>query len=134
MRFQPGGARFALVPQTYDRLKIYDARTGTLTQELTNHEHPITTMEYSRDGRYLITGSSVGEIIIRDGNTGEIQHRLSAHGDAVTSIAVIPKATEWLAPGGCRIWRFGISKLARIGRIRAGGHAAAPIWRLAGQR
>lgn len=99
LRFQPGGARFALVPQTYDGLKIYDARTGTLLQELTDHEHPITAMEYSRDGRYLVTAASDGEIIIRDSNTGAIQHRLSAHQDAVTSIAAFPHSDRLVSAG-----------------------------------
>lgn len=99
LRFQPGGDAFALVPQSYDKLRIYDNASWTLQQELTDHDHPITTMEYSRDGRYLITGATDGEIIIRASNSGEIQHRLSAHQDAVTSIAVYPQSDRLVSAG-----------------------------------
>ncbi len=99
LRFQPGGARFALVAESADRLQIFDTQTWGLILELTEHEHPITAMAYSRDGRYLISGASDGEIIIRDGNTGAIKHRLAAHQDAVTSIAAYPESDRLVSAG-----------------------------------
>ncbi len=98
-RLDTAGGFLALVPASLDRLRIYNARAGELSAELSDHAAAITVLEYSGDGRFLLSGADDGEIIIRDGAAGEPLRRLQAHQAGLTAIALYPAGDAFASAG-----------------------------------
>ena len=90
LRIQPAGAGFAIVPGSRDALRIYAGDTWSRRSDLTDHEGEIAAIAYSSAGDRLISATEAGEIVIRDGFTGEAERRLNGHRGAVTALALSP--------------------------------------------
>ena len=104
--FNPSGAGFALVPSASARLQIYDGASWTMKYEVSDQEASISALAYSADGSQLISAAEDGEIVIRNGETGEAERRLQ-HGEAVSAIALYPGGDRLVSAGkatGLLIW------------------------------
>lgn len=97
--YHPTTDEFAIIPQTFDRVLIYDAQTRALKFELTEHEEPITTLSYSLDGRFLVTASQDGTIIIWSSSSGAPLHRVNRHQGIVNAIAMHPDGQRMITAG-----------------------------------
>lgn len=64
--------------------------TGKITNTLEGHAMPIRSIAFSKDGKYLITGSDDCHVKIYEVNSGELVGTLSGHGSWVVSVAFSP--------------------------------------------
>ena len=87
-RLQPGGRQLAVIPTALDRVQIYDSEDGSLLFEIQDQAGELTALEYSRDGEYLITAASDGELVVRDSDSGAANWRMAAHGGPISALAV----------------------------------------------
>jgi len=70
-RFSPDGRRIATVPDHGYEVRILDAQTGGLLATLKGHEHFIHDVEYSADGRLILTSSEDSTARVWDAETGK---------------------------------------------------------------
>lgn len=99
IELNPEGGDFALIPRTFDRILIFDAESRQVKFELTGHEDDITTLRYSLDGRFLVTASQDGMVMIWSSATGELIHQLERHQGVVNAIAMYPDGQRIVTAG-----------------------------------
>lgn len=61
------------------------------------HDSPINGLAVRADGRFLITGSDDGLVLLWDADSGAVVQRLEGHSAAVHSVAFSPDGTEALS-------------------------------------
>lgn len=64
-----------------DKTRIWDVKTGQLVHTLTGHTFGVNDVQFSPDGRWLVTGSADGTVRIWDAKTGSQRLTLMSHGD-----------------------------------------------------
>ena len=82
--------------------------TGKALQVLRGHAGFIKCVSWSRDGKRLASGSSMGEIVVWNAATGKVLHVMNEKGP-IQCIAWSPDSTQ-LATGGdekiVKLWDF----------------------------
>ncbi len=71
-------------------VRLYDLNEAEANQpaaELREHADWVTAIQFSPDGKYLVSGDRAGGLILRIARTGESLFRLASHKAAVTSIS-----------------------------------------------
>jgi WD40 repeat protein len=58
------------------QIQFWDINTGKLVRNVTGHSFWVSDVEFSADGKWLATAGSKGEVLLRDGASGEILARL----------------------------------------------------------
>lgn len=86
--YSPDGTLLA-APDS-NQLKLYDPVSGELISTLVGHEQDIVSLIFSRDGRYLATGSLDASVRIWEVRTGKLIHVLSGHAAEVGGLAFTP--------------------------------------------
>jgi WD40 repeat protein/transcriptional regulator with XRE-family HTH domain len=113
----PDGSYVAVIPYgspdstaTRDRtIQLYIAESGELLQTLTGHTDSISSVVFSPDGRYLLTGAGPADPTARlwDVKTGEQVRGFNGHSNAISSLAFSPDGKQVLTgslDGTARIW------------------------------
>jgi serine/threonine protein kinase len=69
-------------------VKIWDRQTGTILQNLTDHQDQVYAVVFSPDGQLLVTASQDKTIKIWRVETGELLNTLTGHLEGVRSLAI----------------------------------------------
>ena len=86
---------------------IYDADTGQELNLLTGHTSPVYSVAFSRDGRYLVSGSMDSTVRLWDAETGKHIKTLIGHTHGVYSVAFSTDDYHLASGGGdytARLW------------------------------
>jgi WD40 repeat protein len=116
----PDGRRFAYAH--LKTIRLQDAKTGRMIQELVGHEGYITSISFSPDGKWLLSAATDNRVKIWDVFSGEEFRDLTGHTDGVNA-AVFGPDRAWVASGGndgtIRFWDIqkgqGLATLASFG-------------------
>lgn len=86
--YSPDGALLAACDS--NQLKLYDPESGALISTLSGHEQDVLSVVFSRDGRYLATGSQDTSVRIWDVSSGRSIHILEGHAAEVGGLVFTP--------------------------------------------
>ncbi len=67
-------------------IHLFDATTRTLRRILRGHESYVTSVEFSDDGKYVVSGSGDKTVCVWDVERGELRQRLTGHEGDVNSV------------------------------------------------
>lgn len=88
----PNGKQLAVA--RFQRVEIRDAQTEQLIREISNLPGKVNSVDYSRDGSWLVTGSGVtglyGHAAIWNAETGQLVRAFEGHRDTVYDAVVSP--------------------------------------------
>jgi WD40 repeat protein/tRNA A-37 threonylcarbamoyl transferase component Bud32 len=104
-------------------VRVWDAATGRLVAERTDHESLVTSAAFAPDGRWFVTGSFDGRVAIRDPGTADRRRALD-HGRKVRAVAVSPDGeliAACGATGRVSVWE------AATGRLVYRTEGTAPV-------
>lgn len=99
VQFNPTGDEFAVLARNSDSVQVYDLATRQVKYELQAQDTVVTTLRYSLDGRYLVTGAQDGTVIVWSTANGAPIHRLNRHIGVVNGIAMHPDGTQMVTAG-----------------------------------
>jgi WD40 repeat protein len=91
-------------------VRLYDFASGKLEALLKGHDDVVLGLDFSPDGKRLISSSSDKTAIIWDLTTRQQAHRLSGHSEAVKAVAFSKdgeRAVTGSNDGTLRLWRVG---------------------------
>ena len=71
-------------------VRVGERDTGQEVQKLTGHQHLVTSVAVTPDGRYIVSGSDDKTVRVWERDTGKEVQKLTGHHDWVTSVAVTP--------------------------------------------
>jgi WD40 repeat protein/tetratricopeptide (TPR) repeat protein len=77
LRYSPDGRRIAVVPIDGETANILDAKTGAVIASLVGHSHFINDLEYSNDGRLILTTSEDSTARLWNAETGQLIRSLT---------------------------------------------------------
>ena len=85
VKFSPDGKTFA----SGSRLGVYlwDTDTGELAMELGHHDGLVTALDFSVDGKYLVSGSHDKSIVYWDTKNGKRIRTLKGHEGAISALS-----------------------------------------------
>lgn len=88
------------------KLKVYTLPEGALIQDLSAHPNWVTTVAYSPDGQFLVSGGSDDKVRVWD-RTGKLLFTCADHKGDVTQVKVSPDS-KWIISSGkddvIKIW------------------------------
>jgi WD40 repeat protein len=71
-------------------LTLRNIETGEHIWSFTGHESMVYGLDFSPDGRYVISGDESGDVILWDFETGEELRRFTEHTDGIEQVAFSP--------------------------------------------
>jgi WD40 repeat protein len=71
------------------QIQFWDVKSGELLRKVKGHSFWVSDVEFSPDGRWLATAGSEGEVLLRDGVTGQV--RTEIRGKVKSDKAVWPR-------------------------------------------
>ncbi|MBI5959803.1 MAG: TIR domain-containing protein [Chloroflexi bacterium] len=121
-RSAPGGAMYVVMEGAYEPgdfvVVVYDLTTLQEVDRLSGHTGSVNTVDYSPDGRFLLSGSGhrtldssyqditdperdsdEDEIILWDMTTGDLRRRFEGHTAFVTRVKFLPDGEHFLSAG-----------------------------------
>ena len=109
----PDGARLAVAgwitspEHSGYHIRLYDYRTGALLGLLVGHQDRVSSLAFSGDGHYLISGAHDRTAIIWNPTTREPLHVLKGHKAEILSVAFVPgdRAVTGSYDGTLKLWR-----------------------------
>ena len=104
---------------------IISAETGEVLRTVTGHKNPVTSLDFSADGKLLASSSYDGTVAITTVTTGKPAGQLVGHTSGVNKVRFHPKDQRLLTGSGdnsARIWTPGCQgvHLRRIEGARCG--------------
>jgi WD40 repeat protein len=103
--FSPDGKELAVANELDTAIQIFDPSTGKLRRKITGHESPAVVAVYSKDGKFLASGSKDKTARIWDAASGKELHRFQ-ESEELVDVALSPDgkllATETLR--AVRLW------------------------------
>ncbi|WP_266368005.1 WD40 repeat domain-containing protein [Tellurirhabdus rosea] len=111
-------------------IRIFDAETLTLRQVLTGHTNSVFTVQYSPDGRFLLSGGRDAHLKVWDVAAGYVPiHDIPAHLYAINHLAYSPDGTLFATGSmdkAVKIWDAATFRLLKvIDRARHAGHGTS---------
>ncbi len=103
--YSPDGKQLAVA--SGESIKLYDTATQTVVQSLEGHTKSVTSIQYSPDGKTLVSGSFDKTVRVWDVERGLCERVLEGHTGEVTSIQYSPDGKTVLSGSGdntVRIW------------------------------
>lgn len=101
------GTQVAALVDNENVIGIWDAKSGELIQALAGHVLPVSSVDFSPDGRLLASTGLDGSVTLWDLETGTAKHRMKGHRDWVFR-ANFSEDGRWLVTCGkdrtARIW------------------------------
>ena len=99
MAFSPDGRLLRRRPAMETWPRIWDARTGTLVRTFTGHKDAVTSVQFSPDGKLLLTTSRDHDARIWDVETGKPTVLLRGHFGPVFGASFSPDQ-RWVVTAG----------------------------------
>jgi WD40 repeat protein len=93
--------------------RMWEAATGKEIRAFGGHSSAVQSVSLSRDGKWLVTGSSDGTARLWESATGKEVRAFRVHGGPIYSVALCA-AAKWLATSG------GYDKTARLWEVASG--------------
>ncbi len=81
-------------------VRLWDLQTGAEVRRLEGHTDTVSSVAFSPDGRYALSGSWDKSLILWDLTTGEIARRLIGHESPVWTVAISPDGRTALSGSG----------------------------------
>ncbi|KAK6338420.1 hypothetical protein TWF730_002482 [Orbilia blumenaviensis] len=87
MKFSPAeGSNVIALSGNDSMVRLYDSFTGAPIQTLRGHDGPVTAIDFSSDGRLLVSGSRDKTVKVWDAVTGALKLTLEGHEDHVKAV------------------------------------------------
>lgn len=83
-------------PQHEESVLVWQADTGKLLKSLRGHSADVVTVEFSPDGKHIVSGSWDNTLIVWHAETGRYLSRLQGHGGPVEA-ATYSRDGNWIA-------------------------------------
>jgi WD40 repeat protein len=102
-----GGSTFDDANREIPDLRMFDAATGELIRNLNGHMDAISSVAFSSDGRFILSGSVDGSARLWDPATGREEHRFEGSTSSVESIDISPNDQSLLignADDSAHLW------------------------------
>jgi WD40 repeat protein len=100
--------------ELYDNLRLLDAKNGEQLKSYFGHINTVFSIDLSRDGRLLASGSADNTVKLWDADKGTCLKTFTGHSDWVECVRISPDSTVLLS-GGCdsivRMWDTTSGKL-----------------------
>ncbi|KAG0278710.1 hypothetical protein BGZ95_003346 [Linnemannia exigua] len=100
-----------------DLIRLYNASTGASIVDLRGHTNTVTSLAFSYDSKFLVSGSYDKTARIWNLQTGEGGHTLGGHTEAVTAVAYSPTGVH-IATGSddrlVKVWSARTGKVCYI--------------------
>jgi WD40 repeat protein len=97
-------------------VRVWRVSSGELVSTFTGHSDAVTSVAFSPDGKWIISGSEDTTVKLWDAANGRLLRTLAGHSDAVTSVAFSPDG-KWIVSGSedttVKIWDAGGGGLFR---------------------
>ena len=106
--FSPDGK--LLATRDDDIVRLWDATTGELLQQLKGHQSEVTSVVFSPDGKQVATASWDKTARVWNATTGELLQQLKGHRGSFTGVVFSPDGKQVATASGdniARIWRVG---------------------------
>lgn len=87
-------------------IEMNDMTSGEILWRISS-DHPVTSLQFSPDGSYLVATSNDGSLVFWNTQDGSLIHTLAAHFDAVNALAISPdgqRIATGSPDGTVRIW------------------------------
>lgn len=68
-------------------VRVYRVADGTLAYEITKHTDWVTSLQFSPDGKFLVTGDRGGALFLWDAATGRERGDLKGHTEQITAVS-----------------------------------------------
>jgi WD40 repeat protein len=97
------------------KLKVYNLPGGTLAYEVTAHSSWVTTVAYSSNGNYVVTGGSDNKVKIWD-NAGTLLFTCTGHTDDISGVKISPDNNFVISSSkdnSIKIWEIATGALVR---------------------
>jgi len=104
-----GNAKHARIDSTAGIITLMDADRGNDIREFIGHTHPVTSVSFSPDSRYAVSGSLDNTIRLWDINTGRELRMLEGHSASVYSVAISNNGRFVISgsgDGSVRLWNM----------------------------
>lgn len=103
---RPDGLEIASAGFRNTEISVWSVESGQIVRTLTGHTWPIRALEYSRDGRFLVSAAPGGGVIVWDAKAGIRLSTLSNPSEYVDCVSFSPDSRYLAAPFGrtVRIW------------------------------
>ncbi|NJM19590.1 MAG: hypothetical protein HC907_13220 [Richelia sp. SM1_7_0] len=102
-----------IISASNDTIKLWDISTGKLIRSLTGHSDRITSLDISKDGKTLISGSWDKNIQLWDISTGKLIRRLRGHSESVNAAIITPDGNTVISGSFDKTIKFWDIKAAR---------------------
>jgi WD40 repeat protein len=107
LTFSPDGNLLATGGERSNGVRIWDMETGSLRAAYAGHTDEVRAITFSRDGRFVVTGSRDGTVRVLSSQDGSEVHVLRDHTARVTTVAISPDGVcmasgSW--DGTIRVW------------------------------
>src|SRR5262249_39227059 len=86
--FSPDGG--SVVTASEDCGEVWDARTGQHLRSFAEHDWAIHCVAYSRDGRWIATGSRDGAVKVGEASTGRLLRTVNEKAGRTSAVAFSP--------------------------------------------
>lgn len=101
-----GDGRFAATVKL-DAIHIWDVPTGKLRHRLCCAKGAFWAMDFSADGKHVLTGSYSGDVLLWEVSTGKIVRHFKGHKAGIFDVAFSPDGQKIVAgsdDGSARLW------------------------------
>jgi WD40 repeat protein/predicted Ser/Thr protein kinase len=123
VRYSPDGRSVDPNIENDPTAKVWDAGGGMEVLTLGGHKGAVTSVDFSADGRWVVSGSFDGTARVWDIRTGQVISSVGGHGARIRSVAFLPDGKQFVTgsfDGTASVWDVA----SREERHKLEGHTA----------